>query len=239
MNTPLQTIKQSWKDFLSWKMLALNLGPVVLGLLFWGILLFYFGGNLVRILEGFLPTSWYQYAHTSGLLPALFLLAFKLFAYVLLVLLVLVLSLVGNLFISLFYTPLVITSLHKRYYSDLALENFGDLSRNIQHFLKQLAYLCLFLVVCIPLYFIPFIGVFISLIPHYFFFKNTLLFDVGSSIYNEQTYQKILIDYKVINHKIAIAAYLFSLIPVFNFFATLLQTIILARHFLEIKAHKA
>ncbi|BDQ29444.1 EI24 domain-containing protein [Helicobacter ailurogastricus] len=239
METPLQNIRKSWKDFLSWKMLFLNLGPVFFGMLFWGVLLFYFGGNMVRILEGFLPTSWDHYAHTNGFLPALLLLAIKIFAYALLLLSVLLLSLVGNVFISLFYTPLVVCYLHKHDYANLPLENFGDFTGCIQHFLKQLAYLCMFLVVCIPLYFIPFVGVFVSLIPHYFFFKNTLSFDIGSSIYNQETYQEVLRAYKVPHHKVAIMAYLFSLIPIFNFFATLLQTIILARFFLDIKANKA
>ncbi|GLH57591.1 EI24 domain-containing protein [Helicobacter ailurogastricus] len=194
---------------------------------------------MVRILEGFLPTSWDHYAHTNGFLPALLLLAIKIFAYALLLLSVLLLSLVGNVFISLFYTPLVVCYLHKHDYANLPLENFGDFTGCIQHFLKQLAYLCMFLVVCIPLYFIPFVGVFVSLIPHYFFFKNTLSFDIGSSIYNQETYQEVLRAYKVPHHKVAIMAYLFSLIPIFNFFATLLQTIILARFFLDIKANKA
>ncbi|WP_120943787.1 MULTISPECIES: EI24 domain-containing protein [Helicobacter] len=238
MKGPLRTIQESWKDFLSWKMLLLNLGPVLVGLLFWGILLFYFGDNLVRIIEGFLPTSWYRYAHSGGFMPAFFLLLFKTFVYILLGLFVLILSLVGNVLVAIFYTPIVVSFVRKKDYPDLCLEGFGDFNFCLQHFLKQLAYLCMFLLVCIPLYFIPFVGVFFSLIPHYFFFKNTLCFDIATSLFNQERYTQVLRDHKIPLHKVAILAYLFSLIPVFNFFATLLQTLILTRYFLEIKAQE-
>ncbi|MFC3847107.1 EI24 domain-containing protein [Helicobacter baculiformis] len=238
MKGPLRTIQESWKDFLSWKMLFLNLGPVLVGLLFWGILLFYFSDNMVRILEGFLPASWYHYAHSSGLVPAFFSLILKVFVYMLLGLFVLVLSLIGNILVAIFYTPIVIAYVHKKDYPNLPLEEFGDLSFCLQYFLKQLAYLCMFLLVCSPLYFIPFIGIFVSLIPHYFFFKNTLSFDIATSLFNQERYTEVLRDYKITHHKISILAYLFSLIPIFNFFATLLQTIILTRYFLEIKAQE-
>lgn len=235
MKSPLHTIRESWRDFFSWKMVILNVGPVLVGFLFWGSLLFYFGDNLARVLEGFLPTTWYHYAHSGGFIPTMSLFLFKSFVYVLMALLVIILSLVGNVLISIFYTPLVVGFLHKKYYAQVPLESFGDLSFCFQHFLKQLAYLGMFLLVCIPLYFIPFIGVFVSLIPHYFFFKNTMSFDIGSSLFIQEDYQRVQRDYRVANHKISILSYLFSLIPIFNFFATLLQTIILTRHFLEIK----
>ncbi|WP_104732316.1 EI24 domain-containing protein [Helicobacter salomonis] len=238
MKSPLRTIQESWKDFLSWKMLFVNLGPVLIGLLFWGILLFYFGDNMVRILEGFLPTSWYRYAHSGGFMPALFLLVFKFFVYMLLGLSVLILSLIGNVLVAIFYTPIVVAYVHKRDYPSLPLESFGDMGLCLQHFLKQLAYLCMFLLVCSPLYFIPFIGVFVSLIPHYFFFKNTLSFDIATSVFNQERYAEVLRTHKISHHKISILAYLFSLIPVFNFFATLLQTIVLTRYFLELKAQE-
>ncbi|WP_121021080.1 EI24 domain-containing protein [Helicobacter vulpis] len=238
MKGPLRTVQESWKDFLSWKMLFLNLGPVLIGLLFWSVLLFYFGDNLVRILEGFLPTSWYRYAHSGGFMPAFFLVFFKCFVYILLGLFVLILSLIGNVLVAIFYTPIVVAHVHKKDYPHLPLEGFGDISFCLQHFLKQLAYLCMFLLVCSPLYFIPVIGVFVSLIPHYFFFKNTLCFDIATSIFNQERYTEILKDRKISLHKVAILSYLFSLIPVFNFFATLLQTIILTRYFLEIKAQE-
>ncbi|WP_104749381.1 EI24 domain-containing protein [Helicobacter cynogastricus] len=238
MKGSLGIIQESWKDFLSWKMLFINLGPVLIGLLFWGILLFYFGDNFVRIIEGFLPSGWVRYAHSGGFMPAFLLLVLKFFVYMLLGLSVLVLSLVGNVLVAIFYTPIVVTYVHKRDYPQLSLEGFGDIGFCLQHFLKQLGYLCMFLLVCSPLYFIPFIGVFISLIPHYFFFKNTLSFDIATSVFNQERYAEVLRVYKVSHHKISILAYLFSLIPIFNFFATLLQTIILTRYFLEVKAQE-
>ncbi|WP_411682672.1 EI24 domain-containing protein [Helicobacter felis] len=233
-----RTIQESWKDFLSWKMLLVNLGPLLIGFAFWGVLLLHFGDNFVRILEGFLPTSWYRYAHSGGFTPALFLLVFKFFVYALLGLFVLILSLIGNVLMAIFYTPIVVAYVRKKDYPNLSLEGFGDMGLCLQHFLKQLAYFCMFLLVCSPLYFIPFIGVFVSLIPHYFFFKNTLSFDIATSIFNQDHYTQVLRTHKISHHKISIAAYLFSLIPVFNFFATLLQTIVLTRYFLEVKAQE-
>ncbi|EJB35478.1 putative protease [Helicobacter pylori NQ4053] len=96
----------------------------------------------------------------------------------------------------------------------------------------------LFLAVLTPLYFIPFIGVFgvfFSIVPHFLFFKNTMSLDIASMIFNYQSYQNLLKQHRLKHYRFSFFCYLFSLIPFFNFFATLLQTLMLAHYFFILK----
>ncbi|MGN8530159.1 EI24 domain-containing protein, partial [Helicobacter pylori] len=89
-----------------------------------------------------------------------------------------------------------------------------------------------------PFYFIPFIGVFgvfFSIIPHFLFFKNTMSWDIASMIFNHQSYQNLLKQHRLKHYRFSFFCYLFSLIPFFNFFATLLQTLMLTHYFFILK----
>lgn len=230
-------IKKSWEDFFSFKMIALNLLPIIIGVGFWSFALFYFGGEILGWLQHFLPASWQDLLENPGVLASIGGFFIKLFLYLLLGFFVIILTIIGNIFISIFYTPIVIGYLRKKYYHQINLYSFGNIKTSIFYFLKSLSWFILFVIILSPLFFIPLVGVFAVLIPHFFFFKNTMFFDVGSSIFNEHEYHSFISSNKIKIYQVSFIAYIFSLIPFFNFFATLLQTIIIARFLLETKVN--
>ncbi len=231
----LSIFKKSFNDFLSVRMLLINLGPILLSLAFFGAIFYYNGGSIVGYCQTLLPQSLSDYSHSQGFFAGVFAWVFKALMYFLIFWIVILLSLVINIFASIFYTPLVVSYLHQKYYPHVVLEEFGSIFFSIKYFLKSLAFMLLFLAVLTPLYFIPFIGVFFSIIPHFLFFKNTMSLDIASMIFNHQSYQNLLKQHRLKHYRFSFFCYLFSLIPFFNFFATLLQTLMLAHYFFILK----
>ncbi|WP_139535700.1 EI24 domain-containing protein [Helicobacter pylori] len=234
----LSIFKKSFNDFLSARMIVINLGPILLSLAFFGAIFYYNGENIVNYCQTLLPQSLSDYSHSQGFFAGVFVWVFKALVYFLIFWIAILLSLVINIFASIFYTPLVVSYLHQKYYSHVVLEEFGSILFSIKYFLKALAFMLLFLAVLTPLYFIPFIGVFgvfLSIIAHFLFFKNTMSLDIASMIFNHQSYQNLLKQHRLKHYRFSFFCYLFSLIPFFNFFATLLQTLMLAHYFFILK----
>ncbi len=234
----LSIFKKSFNDFLSARMLLINLGPILLSLAFFGVIFYYNGENIVNYCQTLLPQSLSDYSHSQGFFAGMFTWVFKALVYFLIFWIVILLSLVINIFASIFYTPLVVSYLHQKYYSHVVLEEFGSILFSIKYFLKSLLFMLLFLAVLTPLYFIPFIGVFgvfFSIIVHFLFFKNTMSLDIASMIFNYQSYQNLLKQHRLKHYRFLFFCYLFSLIPFFNFFATLLQTLMLVHYFFILK----
>ncbi|WQY71505.1 EI24 domain-containing protein [Helicobacter pylori] len=234
----LSILKKSFNDFLSVRMLLINLGPILLSLAFFGAIFYYNGGSIVNYCQTLLPQSLSDYSHSQGFFSGVFVWVFKALVYFLIFWIAILLSLVINIFASIFYTPLVVSYLHQKYYPHVVLEEFGSILFSVKYFLKSLAFMLLFLAVLTPLYFIPFIGifgVFFSIIAHFLFFKNTMSWDIASMIFNYQSYQNLLKQHRLKHYRFSFFCYLFSLIPFFNFFATLLQTLMLAHYFFIFK----
>ncbi|MCQ2673951.1 EI24 domain-containing protein [Helicobacter pylori] len=234
----LSIFKKSFNDFLSARMLLINLGPILLSLAFFGAIFYYNGENIVNYCQALLPQSLSDYSHSQGFFAGVFVWVFKALVYSFIFWIAILLSLVINVFASIFYTPLVVSYLHQKYYSHVVLEEFGSILFSIKYFLKALAFMLLFLAVLTPFYFIPFIGVFgvfFSIIVHFLFFKNTMSLDIASAIFNYQSYQNLLKQHRLKHYRFSFFCYLFSLIPFFNFFATLLQTLMLAHYFFILK----
>ncbi|GAA7269491.1 EI24 domain-containing protein [Helicobacter pylori] len=231
----LSILKKSFNDFLSARMLLINLGPILLSLAFFGAIFYYNGGSIVGYCQTLLPQSLSDYSHSQGFFAGVFAWVFKALVYFFIFWIVILLSLVINIFASIFYTPLVISYLHQKYYPHVVLEEFGSILFSVKYFLKSLAFMLLFLAVLTPFYFIPFIGIFFSTIPHFLFFKNTMSLDIASMIFNYQSYQNLLKQHRLKRYRFSFFCYLFSLIPFFNFFATLLQTLMLTHYFFILK----
>ncbi len=231
----LSIFKKSFNDFLSARMILINLGPILLSLAFFGAIFYYNGENIVNYCQTLLPQSLSDYSHSQGFFAGVFVWVFKALVYFLIFWIVILLSLVINIFASIFYTPLVVSYLHQKYYPHVVLEEFGSIFFSVKYFLKSLAFMLVFLAVLTPFYFIPFIGVFFSIIPHFLFFKNTMSLDIASTIFNHQSYQNLLKQHRLKHYRFSFFCYLFSLIPFFNFFATLLQTLMLTHYFFILK----
>ncbi|WQS37438.1 EI24 domain-containing protein [Helicobacter pylori] len=234
----LSIFKKSFNDFLSARMLLINLGPILLSLAFFGAIFHYNGESVVNYCQALLPQSLSDYSHSQGFFSGVFVWVFKALVYFLIFWIAILLSLVINVFASIFYTPLVVSYLHQKYYPHVVLEEFGSILFSIKYFLKALLFMLLFLALLTPFYFIPFIGVFgvfFSIIPHFLFFKNTMSLDIASAIFNHQSYQNLLKQHRLKHYRFSFFCYLFSLIPFFNFFATLLQTLMLTHYFFILK----
>ncbi|EMH10792.1 EI24 domain-containing protein [Helicobacter pylori] len=234
----LSIFKKSFNDFLSARMLLINLGPILLSLAFFGAVFHYNGESVVNYCQALLPQSLSDYAHSQGFFSGVFAWVFKALVYFLIFWIAILLSLVINVFASIFYTPLVVSYLHQKYYPHVVLEEFGSILFSIKYFLKALILMLVLLALLTPFYFIPFIGVFgvfFSIIPHFLFFKNTMSLDIASAIFNHQSYQNLLKQHRLKHYRFSFFCYLFSLIPFFNFFATLLQTLMLTHYFFILK----
>ncbi|MGL2672727.1 EI24 domain-containing protein [Helicobacter pylori] len=234
----LSIFKKSFNDFLSARMLLINLGPILLSLAFFGAVFHYNGENIVNYCQALLPQSLNDYAHSQGFFSGVFAWVFKALVYFLIFWIAILLSLVINVFASIFYTPLVVSYLHQKYYPHVVLEEFGSILFSIKYFLKALILMLVLLALLTPFYFIPFIGVFgvfFSIIAHFLFFKNTMSLDIASMIFNHQSYQNLLKQHRLKHYRFSFFCYLFSLIPFFNFFATLLQTLMLTHYFFILK----
>ncbi|MGN8386048.1 EI24 domain-containing protein [Helicobacter pylori] len=234
----LSIFKKSFNDFLSARMLLINLGPILLSLAFFGAIFYYNGENVVNYCQALLPQSLNDYAHSQGFFAGVFVWVFKALVYFLIFWIAILLSLVINVFASIFYTPLVVSYLHQKYYPHVVLEEFGSILFSIKYFLKALILMLVLLALLMPFYFIPFIGVFgvfFSIIAHFLFFKNTMSLDIASMIFNHQSYQNLLKQHRLKHYRFSFFCYLFSLIPFFNFFATLLQTLMLTHYFFILK----
>ncbi|MGL2855254.1 EI24 domain-containing protein [Helicobacter pylori] len=234
----LSIFKKSFNDFLSARMLLINLGPILLSLAFFGAVFHYNGESVVNYCQALLPQSLNDYSHSQGFFSGVFVWVFKALVYFLIFWIAILLSLVINVFASIFYTPLVVSYLHQKYYPHVVLEEFGSILFSIKYFLKALILMLVLLALLTPFYFIPFIGVFgvfFSIIPHFLFFKNTMSLDIASAIFNHQSYQNLLKQHRLKHYRFSFFCYLFSLIPFFNFFATLLQTLMLTHYFFILK----
>ncbi|WP_120894497.1 EI24 domain-containing protein [Helicobacter pylori] len=234
----LSIFKKSFNDFLSARMILINLGPILLSLAFFGAVFHYNGESVVNYCQALLPQSLSDYSHSQGFFAGVFAWVFKALVYFLIFWIAILLSLVINVFASIFYTPLVVSYLHQKYYPHVVLEEFGSILFSIKYFLKALILMLVLLALLTPFYFIPFIGVFgvfFSIIPHFLFFKNTMSLDIASAIFNHQSYQNLLKQHRLKHYRFSFFCYLFSLIPFFNFFATLLQTLMLTHYFFILK----
>ncbi|MGL2417197.1 EI24 domain-containing protein [Helicobacter pylori] len=234
----LSIFKKSFNDFLSARMLLINLGPILLSLAFFGAIFYYNGESVVNYCQALLPQSLSDYSHSQGFFSGVFAWVFKALVYFLIFWIAILLSLIINIFASIFYTPLVVSYLHQKYYPHVVLEKFGSILFSIKYFLKTLILMLVLLALLTPFYFIPFIGVFgvfFSIIPHFLFFKNTMSLDIASMIFNYQSYQNLLKQHRLKHYRFSFFCYFFSLIPFFNFFATLLQTLMLTHYFFILK----
>ncbi|PUD38967.1 peptidase [Helicobacter pylori] len=234
----LSIFKKSFNDFLSSRMILVNLGPILLSLAFFGAIFYYNGENIVNYCQALLPQSLNDYSHSQGFFSGVFAWVFKALVYFLIFWIAILLSLVINIFASIFYTPLVVSYLHQKYYPHVVLEEFGSILFSIKYFLKALILMLVLLALLTPFYFIPFIGVFgvfFSIIAHFLFFKNTMSLDIASAIFNYQSYQNLLKQHRLKHYRFSFFCYLFSLIPFFNFFTTLLQTLMLTHYFFILK----
>lgn len=116
-----------------------------------------------------------------------------------------------------FLTPTILNILHKRHYSHLKMNGFGNLISPLWLALRTTIIMIVLFIVLIPLYFIPLINIVAFNLPFYYFFHKLLNFDVASTILSED-------EYKEIYRK---KAYAFRLRTLFLYFLSMIPSLML------------
>ncbi|WP_394960368.1 EI24 domain-containing protein [uncultured Helicobacter sp.] len=219
---------KSWMDFLHPKMILLNILPVLLSFLLLYMLWMYFMDSIIAILTGFLPISWREYIDIHSIIGTFI----KAVLYLCAFFAILLLALVVNVFVSIFYVPLVARYVRKKHYPHIMPPSDKiTLQQSFVMFGKMLIVLAIGLVVCLPLLFIPIIGAFAMNVPYFIFFYKTMFFDVGTEILGQNGYTQITQTKG--RFRIAFLAYVLNFIPIVHFFTPLLQVLIFTHFCLQ------
>ncbi|MBR2494229.1 EI24 domain-containing protein [Helicobacter sp.] len=221
----LAILHKSKKDFFSFPMIILNIAPIALGLAIWGGILYAFSDILITYVKELLPESWQAYIQANGNILAQ---GVTISLYVLLGFCVILLALVGNVFVSIFYTPLAVAYIRKHHYPQISKLTSLPLTVTLRQFTKAFVLLCALCMFCVPVLFIPIIGGAIMLVPFFVFFYQTMLFDIGHEVLGVEQYGKLQAAKR--KYTTTLLTYLLGLIPILNFFTPLLQVIILSHY---------
>ncbi len=203
-----QIISISFKDFFTKQMLKIALLPLVITMIIM-LALFYTAADYgFTALQQFIEAS--QQGQEVTIDPnapfyfiwTMYLIAF-LFKYSITSWLVgFLIYTVGTLFIMMFsvfltliiigfLTPMILNIVHKRHYSHLQINGFGNLMSPLWVLLKSVIVMIFLFIVLIPAYFIPVVNLLAINFPFYYFFHKMLTFDVASTILTEEEYKTI------------------------------------------------
>jgi len=135
------------------------------------------------------------------------------FVYTLGSFVVLMRSLGIALFIIGFLTPRILAVIGERHYGGFVFEGFGNVATVLFAFLKTLLITLALLLLLIPLYFVPVVGVVAFNLPFYYLFHNLLVYDVASTLCTKEEYGRILYRDGMQIRLQTLLMYLVSLIP--------------------------
>ena len=130
-------------------------------------------------------------------------------------------SIILSLIIIGFLTPMILRILHRKYYSHLKLQGYGNLALPLWVLLKSFLIMTLLFILFIPIYFIPVLNIIAFSFSLYYFFHKLLNFDVSSTILSKEQYKMI---YKKEAHSFRLRTlflYFISMVP----FATLFTSV--------------
>ncbi len=219
---------QSKNDFFSAYILRLIFLPLVLVLVFWGIIFYFFIGDtfssLYSLIRPDLSISSNWFSWIQNLLDSLL----KITLFLFLSIMFLALTLLSNLILCSFLTPFIIGFIHNKHYPTKTINSNSSLLQTSLTLLKIYFLYLLMLCLLIPLYFVPFIGSLVILIPNYWLFSKTLVLDAGESILDKNTLKEIQKTHKQEIRSIVIPLFTLSLLPLLTFLPPFFALIALA-----------
>ena len=148
-------LSQSLRDYFSFRILSLAFVPALISMVVCGFIFYYNADNAIAWAFQMLP-NWLT--NINGTLGNILSVSLSVLVYGFLVVLAVVIALITNVFVSIFYTPLIVSYLHKHYYSQIHREEFGGIWDCVLEFGKLFLFFGVAFIVCIPLYFVPIIG---------------------------------------------------------------------------------
>lgn len=220
------TFFQSLKDYFTPKILLLTFIPCVIGVVVGVFLLYTYGNASCEWVLGIIP----QRFKPDGMIGSILTASANFLVYSFLFALFVIGVLLFNIFCSIFYTPFIVSYLHQRYFSHIKRESFGGIFDCLRTFTKLFMIFALIFIVCIPLYFVPILGHCVLFAIGYFLFKKMMFYDITSAMMNEADSVQLQRSFRLEHHSVGLVAYILGFIPVAHFFATPLQTLIIARY---------
>jgi hypothetical protein len=133
--------------------------------------------------------------------------------------------------IGVFFTERLVGYVNGKYYRRQLAPFAGNLlviATSLRYFRK---FLGLFLLLS-PLYLIPGLNVIAFALPPYFYFRNSVLFDVGSQILSRPAYDTLVARHRRGLHLLLLPLFLLSYLPVIGIFAYIYAFLVLTHFFL-------
>ena len=122
-----------------------------------------------------------------------------------------------SLFISLiivgFLTPTILAYIRNKYYPNIVFDGYGTILNSIIMLFKSFLIMTLFLIILIPLYFIPIVNIIAFNFPFFYFFHKMLHFDVGSTILSKEKNYYYNSKYSTSSRMQTLFLYCISMIP--------------------------
>ena len=218
--------QRAWRDARSPSMLLLALLPLLVG----ALVAYVSFGAVDLALKEWLRTildSHTLYAWVESLLSHLL----NLVSFMGILLVAIFLVLIVQLFLGVFYAPIIIRFVHARYYSELELNSGESLFSSLREFAKIFSKFLIGLCACIPLGFIPFFGTLIWALLFFYFFYHTMMLDVSESILTKGQRAELEREKRWEMRRFLAGIYLLGFIPLLNLFTPIFQ-ILLLTHFL-------
>ena len=170
----------------------------------------------------------FKYTFTSWLIGIIF--------YTLGTIFIMMFSVFLSILIIGFFTPMILSIIHKRHYSSLIINSYGTFLSSIWILLKSFLFMILFFILLSPLYFIPLINILAINLPFYYFFHKLLTFDLYSNIFNKEEKNIIHGKYASSFRLRTLFLYIISMIPFITMFCAVFYIVYLGHsYFLKLK----
>jgi hypothetical protein len=132
------------------------------------------------------------------------------------------------------FTPFIVKKIYKKYYSFFQLSKTSMIAYYKEYF-SIIAKTFGFFLVLLPLYFIPFVNLFLFHLPLFYLFWKTLTIDVGGEIFSKYELEYVVKNRKATFLKYAVFLYLLSTLPFIGVFVQLFNIILFTHLFFENK----
>ncbi len=243
MNDAPSLLHVSLKDFFTFEVLKLALVPLLLTMFVLYLLFFSTADSLITQLQQVELEVQSQSMHEpspsdEGILA--WLLKYSLTSwiagfllYTVGIIVVMYLSIFTTLFIIGFMTPLIVGIVHRRHYPQQQLHGFGSITTVLWHFIKTLIVMLVLLLILMPLYFVPLLGLLVLHLPFYYFFHRLLNYDVASTICSKAEYEQLMRTRGSAVRLHTFWMYLATMIPFIALFAMLFFVLFLSHFYFQ------
>ncbi|MDR1008379.1 MAG: EI24 domain-containing protein [Campylobacteraceae bacterium] len=238
----VEIFSQSVKDFFSKKFLTLSFAPLFIALIILFCLMLLGANEVLNILKTMTIDDVTGLEANFPILAKI--LSFTITHYILTVLiyflgisLVLTFSVIIGVLTLGFLTPIVVKTLHKKYYSQYELHPVSTPKTFVITLSIILKFLLLLLLI-VPLMLIPVINTFAFSAVLFYLFYKLLVFDVASNIVTKQDIKKLLERIRPKLIFICFIFYLLALIPLVGLFLQLFFAIYLTHYFFTVLIKK-